>query len=546
MFSVTRSLAVMPALWILGLAGVLCLHMHMPAVGWPLLFVAGVLVLFLPRETEPARPPALSPRVEYTALVIIVLAAAFFRLWRLHEVPPGCWSDEAENGLETLRILRGEWFVFTPRNGGRGSLHFFWAAPFFAWFGASAFALRLASAVIGIATIPALWYLLKQRASTRIGLYAAGFLALSSWHVIVSRLGFDAVMVPFFDALVVLAVIRGCRSGSGLWFGAAGFLAALANYSYAAARLTPVLGAIAFLLFKETLPAGRRLRCAVIAGAVFCIALSPLAYYAASHPEDLTKRGAHISVVSRVVEERSLRPVAENALATLRMFHERGDSNARHNVPGEPMLDVIAGFLFLAGLGSAWRQRWPKASVLMIVWLGLVLFFGGVLTEPSPHALRTISALVPVSFFVACGWQSAFSKIRGAAAISVAILLVLFVGMASYHVYFILYAESEEVRRAFSPRASAVAEYLRAEPPGRIAVVSDRINRSVVEFVSGLDPDHLLFVDPAVMTPRPGALYVLSDQQEIPAWGRTPQYERDTIGKLGWQRFVVLREAGAQ
>jgi len=65
-------------------------------------------------------------------------------------------------------------------------------------------------------------------------------------------------------------------------------------------------------------------------------------------------------MVSRVVEERSLRPVAENALATLRMFHERGDSNARHNVPGEPMLDVIAGFLFLGWSRLSLATRWRR------------------------------------------------------------------------------------------------------------------------------------------------------------------------------------------
>ena len=546
MFSVIRSRAVAPAVWVLGLVGVLCVSLHLSAVGWSLLLVAGLLVLLSPRETDPARPQLLSLRAEYAALVLIVLAAMFFRLWRLHGVPPGCWSDEAENGLETLRILGGDWVVFTPRNGGRGSLQFFWTAPFFAALGANAFSLRLASAIVGILTVPALWYLIKQWTPGRLGLYGAGFLALSSWHVIISRLGFDAVMVPLFDVLVVLAIVRGCRTGSLFWFGAAGLLAGVANYSYAAARLTPVLGAIAFLLFKSTLPGRRRIWGAATAAMAFCIALAPLASYALSHPADMTKRGARISVVSRVVEQRSLSPLAENALATVRMFHETGDANGRHNVPGRPTLDLISGLLFLAGLGAAWRRRWPRESVLMIVWLALELFFGGVLTDQAPHALRTISAIVPVSFLVAWGCAAACSKARGASAAWLAILLALLVGGATYRSYFIEYAGSEEVQRAFSPRASAVAEYLKAESAGQTVVVSFRLNRSVVAFLSGLDPAHLRFVDPAEMTPLPGALYVFSEQQEIPAWGRTSRYERDTIGKSGWQRFVVLRPAAEE
>ena len=148
MFSVTRSRALAPAVWFLGLAGVLCLHAHESILGWSLLLVTGLLVLLAPRETDPAQPQTSSWRAEHVALVVIVLAAAFLRLWRLREIPPGCWSDEAENGLETLRVLSGDWFVFTPRNGGRGSLQFFWTAPFFVLFGANAFALRLASAIV--------------------------------------------------------------------------------------------------------------------------------------------------------------------------------------------------------------------------------------------------------------------------------------------------------------------------------------------------------------------------------------------------------------
>jgi 4-amino-4-deoxy-L-arabinose transferase-like glycosyltransferase len=546
MFPVIRSRSLAPALWTLGLAGVLCLYVQAPALGWPLLFVAGLLVLLSPRDVDAEPLQAPSPRVELVSLAVLVLIAAFFRLWRLHEVPPGCWSDEAENGIETLRIMSGDWFVFTPRNGGRGSLQFFWTAPFFALFGANAFALRLAIAVVGIATVPALWFLAKQCASGRIALYAAGFLTLSSWHVILSRLGFDAAMVPLFDALVVLAIVRGCRRGSLAWFAVAGLLAGLENYSYAAARLTPVLAAIAFFVFGTALPTRRRVLAAVIAIVALCLTLTPLALYGLSHSEDMTKRGAHVSMLSRVTEERSLKPVAENALATLRMLHERGDANGRHNLPGQPELDVTSGVLFLAGLGVAWRRRWPREAVLMITWLALVLLFGGMLTDRAPHALRTISALVPVSLFVAWGCEAACSRVSRAAAAWLAIATALLIGAASYRTYFVQYARSEPVRRSFSPRASAVAEYLKAEPAEEVAVVSDRINPSVVEFCSGRDSGHLFFVDPAVMARQAGALYVFSEQQEIPTWGRTPLYCRDTIGKQGWRRFVVLRERGGR
>jgi len=545
MFSFGRSTTIAPILWVLGILGVAGLRWGSPTVGWSLLGLAAALVLLLPAIADPPGPNTLSPRVEYAVLFCVLLATTFFRLWRLPELPPGCWADEAENGLETLRILRGDWFVFTPDNGGRGCLHFFWAAPFFALRGPNVVSLRLASAVMGIATIPAVWCLLRQYDSARTALWGAGLLALSTWHVTISRIGFDAIMTPLFDTLVVLAVVRACRTGSLLWFGLAGLVAGLANYGYAASRLTPVLAVTAFLVFMGTLAPRQRLWGAAVAFAVFSAVLAPLAHYAWQHPDDVLKRVRHVSLLG-VAQRRSFEPLLQRVGSTMRLLHQEGDDIARHNLPDRPMLDPITGLMFLAGLGVAWRRRWQRKFVFMLLWLALVFFFGSVLTDGA-EGLRTISALVPICFFAAWGWQAASSRIQGASAVVAATALAALVGVGAYRAYFVDYAGSSQVRRAFSPRGYAVGEYVRQELPGRTVVLSEQIERSVVQFVGRQDGAGLVSRPTQLMKPHDGAVFVLAPYEQMPRWARKPSYEWHTQGGPGWrEQFTVIRGSETQ
>ena len=94
--------------------------------------------------------------------VIIVLFTAFalaVRLYRLPEIPPDLFGDEAANGADILSILRGQHPIFFERNNGREPLFIYLQAISVALLGAAPFALRLASAIIGAATIPAIYWL---------------------------------------------------------------------------------------------------------------------------------------------------------------------------------------------------------------------------------------------------------------------------------------------------------------------------------------------------------------------------------------------------
>ncbi|MGI0149934.1 MAG: hypothetical protein ACREDF_10450, partial [Thermoplasmata archaeon] len=126
------------------LAGALLLWSGITAAGWIAVLAAACLWVASYRRggsgaferPSPGLSGTIRPRTELAVLALIIVAGASLRLYHLNQTPPGCWFDEAENGLETNRILGGDLFFFTPRNNGRGALQFFWTAPFFLALGA--------------------------------------------------------------------------------------------------------------------------------------------------------------------------------------------------------------------------------------------------------------------------------------------------------------------------------------------------------------------------------------------------------------------------
>jgi hypothetical protein len=254
------------------------------------------------------------------------------------------------------------------------------------------------------------------------------------------------------------------------------------------------------------------------------------------------QRVQHVSLIGQAVSERSVSPVIESVWTTARLFHERGDAIPRHNVPDRPMLDPITGVLFLAGLALAWRSRWQRVAVFMVVWLAAVLLFGGVLTDGA-QALRIPSALVPLCYFAALGAQSATRLVKGLSLVAALCVLIALVGMAASLRYFVEYAGSSKVARSFSPRAYVAGVYLRAAPPGVTVIVAPGIDRSVVQFVAGRDEAHVLRQRPRAMVPRADAVYVFDNEGQIPAWAKSPDYAVAAVGgPEWWQTAFVVRQ----
>ncbi|OGF72532.1 hypothetical protein A3E06_03990 [Candidatus Giovannonibacteria bacterium RIFCSPHIGHO2_12_FULL_44_42] len=155
-------------------------------------------------------------------IALIIFIAIFLRLYDLKAAPPGLWSDEAMNGVNTIQALEGsDWKVYYPENFGREGLFINIQAIFVKFLGHEPWVLRLPSAIFGILTVLGLYLMTRElfrlsansesSSNKRIALFTSFFLATSFWHIIFSRMGFRAIMAPLLLVLAFYFLFRGMR-----------------------------------------------------------------------------------------------------------------------------------------------------------------------------------------------------------------------------------------------------------------------------------------------------------------------------------------------
>src|SRR4030042_6784767 len=144
----------------------------------------------------------MSKKSEWIFLLIILFIAAFFRLWQITRLPGGLFPDEAANGLDIVNyIFQGHHSPFFERGLGREALFFYLQAVSVALFGIGVWQLHFVSALIGILTVVATWFLAKNLFNERVAFFTSFFMATSTWHTILSRTGFRAILVPLLATL---------------------------------------------------------------------------------------------------------------------------------------------------------------------------------------------------------------------------------------------------------------------------------------------------------------------------------------------------------
>lgn len=178
-------------------------------------------------------------------LALIVLLGFFLRFYRLEQVPPGLYIDEVDVGYQAYSILKTGRDYF----GNFLPIHFHsladWRTPFYlyasvptiALFGLNEWGVRLPALIFGIATIPLIFFLMKQlfpRYSNFVFLLSALLLAISPWHLQYSRIAFEATMMLFFFLAGLLAFFQGLKKGQ--WLILSVFLFLLTPYVYSTAK----------------------------------------------------------------------------------------------------------------------------------------------------------------------------------------------------------------------------------------------------------------------------------------------------------------------
>ncbi|MBI4301617.1 MAG: glycosyltransferase family 39 protein [Chloroflexi bacterium] len=342
-----------------------------------------------------------SKRSELFLVIIIVVLAAFLRLVWLEGVPAGWHHDEAVKAIMSSEVLEGKQRpIFFSAYTGREPLYIYLAAGIMGLVGEerSILALRLTSALVGIATVGATYLLVRELFGRKVALVAAALLALSLWHLIASRNGYRAVSQPLLEAVSVYLLWRATRT-QALWQYALGGLALGAvAYTYTASRAFPLLlGPFAiWWLVTHGLPQ-RRIRNG-LAISIFLALLSvvPLAFYFLGHPQDFSARMGQVSVFNPGMSQgQPLRQLADSLAKGLGMFTQRGDPLWRFNLAGRPVFVGALAIFFYLGLIVALKRAWKRdsASILVLLWVGVMLLPALFSAEAMPSFQRAIGIM---------------------------------------------------------------------------------------------------------------------------------------------------------
>ena len=454
----------------------------------------------VPSRVWPTLTGFIRPRLlPLVALALVLGTAVFFRFYRLEAIPVEMTSDHVEKLLDTYDVSQGVHHVFFTRNGGREAIQFYLTALAAKLFGAgmSFLTLKLVSALEGLALIPLMIRLGRELVDRETGLLAGALVAVSWWHVTLSRLALRIVLTPLVFTLILITLIRGIRTGSrrawlwaGVWMG-------IGVYAYQAMRITPLVAAAAWVIavagpltraaaahLQEHSDAAIRRAAAAntlsrqtlnlaLAGLVAFAIFVPMLRVWHDYPQELWNRVINRTTESeRTIEDEPLDIFLNNYADALRMFNVHGDMAWISAVPGRPMLDRIAGGLFVLGI-LAWgvrlaRRRDPADAFILAAGLIMLLPSALAIAFPieNPSATRASGSL-PVVFMLAA-WPLALIRQRWTAALggrlgitfSGVLVGLLLAGSAlySFDTYFVAYDRSYR-EAALNP--SEVADAIR-------------------------------------------------------------------------------------
>ncbi|MBN1976575.1 MAG: glycosyltransferase family 39 protein [Anaerolineae bacterium] len=384
------------------------------------------------------------------------------RVYALGDIPRGLYHDEAFNGLDALEVLKGQWPIYFAANNGREPLFIYLIAATIGLLGRTPGALRLAAAISGTFTIPTTCLAVRAWFSRRVGLLSSAILAITLWHVHLSRVGFRAVTLPLVTSLALWLGARAYRSRHWRdWF-LAGLSYGFSFYAYLPARFSPIALAI-FALYLMRTGRGKRLWPGGLWFALgSLLILAPLGFYTLSHWEIVMGRPGQVGIFNPLISGGDpLGTLGRQLAGTLGMFFIRGDTIPRHNLPGRPVFDPVMGLAMVLGL--TWgllRTRRKTAALFTIIWVGLMLVPTW-LAEDAPHFLRAAGILPLLVVFPALGIDAAIEWVAQHAhrvwAIALAGATLTFSLVATAWDYLGRYGSDPQTAYAFEDAAAELA-----------------------------------------------------------------------------------------
>ena len=393
-------------------------------------------------------------------MLALCILASVMRLYDLNTIPPGLWYDEAINGLDALDVLKNGARVFFMTEGHpREPLMIHIIALLFIVFPANAITLRLASAILGILTIPLLYYFV--RITTRdavLAIVSSFFLATIRWHVHFSRVSFRTILVAPVMLLLFVYLFKALneprKKRRQLYSILAGWWLGLGMYTYLAFRLVPgiLLSFFGYVLLTKHLKSKHLVNIILTILVVAIIISLPMIIDFTIHPEHFSGRVGEVTLFDKGFSQ-AIQSLIGNAIDVALMFSFKGDHVPKHNIPLKPVFDPLTSFFFYVGIIIALYYSIKKRDpffTLVLLWLFWILL-ASVFSFGAPNILRTLGVTPAIAILLALGLLKAFTFSRRyisprLAWLLLGLILVVFMGVQMRQYFHTWYRDSASWR----------------------------------------------------------------------------------------------------
>ncbi len=370
----------------------------------------------------------------------IVLLAGLLRFFSLGSNPPGLNWDEAAWGYNAYSLgtdLKDEFGRLLPYD----YLESFgdYKPPMYAYidilpikvFGLNEFAIRFPSALLGTFSVFITYLLVKRlfRGSRNAAIYAltsAFFLAISPWHINLSRAAYEANVASFFIITGVWLFV-GAMQEKRWYLPLSAVFFALSFYIFNTPRVVvPILILFLVIGFRKQILENKKY--ALIAGICGFLTILPIINFLLSPQANLRFREVNIfsdvSVIKRINQEVFN---DQNAVWSKALHHRyltftveylkhyfdnfdfnflfiQGDRNPRFSTQDTGQMYLWDLPFFIIGFIVLFRRK-EKEWWIIPVWM-IIGIIAAATARETPHALRTETSLPIFQIITAIGFSS--------------------------------------------------------------------------------------------------------------------------------------------
>lgn len=398
-------------------------------------------------------------------LFLIIVLAFVLRVYNITSIPPSLNWDETSIGYNAYSILktgRDEWGEFMPvhfKSFGEYKLpaQIYASIPAIAIFGLNEFGVRITPVIYGTLSVLLLYLLVQELYKKReISLLSAFLLAVSPWHIQLTRGSFESSFSLFWFLMGLLLLVKGFKNPKWLIVSMLPFV--ISVYTYNTARVfTPLFLFVVYLIKYKYLI--KNFKYALFSFLVFVFLAIPIVPFVISG--DAAARYKLVSItddaglIPRIEERRNLSKLPN---VVTKLIHNRytyntvyfsqnyiahftpdflffsGAGHRQHHVQGVGELYWIQAPFLSIGLYFLLKRKDISLKILL-PWLFLAFVPVSMTNDSIPNALRTLIAVPVYQIFTAIGFFEVWQMVKSKKQKTVLSLVVIALFVTNFYIF---------------------------------------------------------------------------------------------------------------